>query len=90
MKDVRASEIDIGPSEMDFHIHVVRRRGRIDVKNRFIVRVVDKPADTVCVHSVGLGDRPLNIGRAGNGRNVDMICVMREVGDRIELAGAGL
>ncbi len=31
MKDIRAGQADICSREMDFHIHVVRRRGRIHI-----------------------------------------------------------
>ena len=73
VKYVRAGEVDVRPGQVDFHIHVVRRCGRIDVYDRFIVRVVDEPADAVCGYSAGCDDGPLNKGRARNGRSVDMI-----------------
>lgn len=73
VKDVRAGEVDICSGQVDFHINVIGRRSRIDIEDRFIVRVVDEPTDAFCVHSVGRADDPLNIGRARNGCKVDMI-----------------
>src|SRR5262249_23844644 len=90
VEDIRAGEIDVRPGKMDFHIHVVRRGARINVQQGFVVRVVNEPADAICGHSVRLGNQSLHIGRAGDGREVDMIRVMSEIGDRIEMPGARL
>ncbi len=90
VKDIRAGEIDIRAGEMDFHIHVVRGCGRINVQHRFVMRVVDEPADAICSDHARFGNLPLQVGSAGNGREVDMIRVMSEIGDRIEVSGARL
>ena len=54
------------------------------------MRVVDEPADAVCIDHAGFGNLPLHVGRAGNGRQIDMVGVVSEIGDRVEMAGAGL
>ena len=67
VKDIRAGETDICAGEMDFHVHVIGRCGRIDVKDRLIVRAVREPADTVCRYGVGRTDWPLHVSRACDG-----------------------
>ena len=67
VQDIRAGEVDVRAGQVDFHVHVVRCPGRIDVKERFIVGVIYEPADTVGVDGVGCIDQTLNIGRARNG-----------------------
>lgn len=73
MEDIRTAQVDIRPSEMDFHINMVCRRGCIYIQDRLIVRGVDEPADTVCGCRVGRSDQPLHVGRAHDGREIDMI-----------------
>ena len=58
VEDIRPGEVDVRAGQVDFHIDVVRRRGRVDVNDRFIVRVVHEPADAVGVDSVGRIDLP--------------------------------
>src|SRR5262245_50053018 len=90
VKNIRAGEVDVCPGEVDLHVHVIRRPRCVDVEDRLILLVVYKPANAVCVHSVGCGDLPLNMRRAKYGRQVDMIAARREVGDSVEMTSAWL
>ena len=90
VKDIRAGEIDIRAGEMDFHVHVVRGCGRINVQHRFVMRVVDEPADAICSYHACFGNLPLQIGGASDGRKIDMVEAMSKIGNYIELTTAWL
>src|SRR6185369_13397889 len=75
---------------MDFHIDVVCCRGRVDVNDRLIVRVVYEPADAVCRNRVRHTDYALHIGCAYDRREINSICASKEIGDRVGMAGTWL
>ena len=55
------------------------------------MRVVDKPADAVRVDQTGRSNRILlHLGCARDGGEIQVVGPMREVIDRVEVAGTGL
>src|SRR5262245_40550696 len=91
VENVRAGQVDVCPRQMDFHAHGVGDARRVYVDNRLIVHGVDKPADAVRVDQAGRSDRILlHLGCAGDGGEVEVIRPVREIVDRVEVAGARL
>ena len=88
VEDIRPGEVDVRAGQVDFHVDVVRRRGRVDVNDRFIMRVVHEPADAVGLDRIGRSDLALDVGQSQNLRKIDVIRVVREIGDRVGLTVA--
>ena len=85
MENIRAAQVDVRPGEMDFHSRGSPAvAGRIDINDRLVVRGVDKPADAVRVDGAG-SYIPCTMGRARNGRKIEMVRSMREIVDRVEV-----
>ena len=90
MKDVASGQVDVRAGKVDFHVHVVGGIARVNINNRLVVHAVDKPADAVSISRTRGVDRALHRIRASNGRQVDVIGVVRKIRNRIEISGTRL
>ena len=90
MKDIRAAKVDIRSSEMNFHIHVVRCCSRIHIQDRFVVRVSTNQLMLFAATVLAAPTSPCTLVSARDGREIDMIQIMSEIGDCVEVAGARL
>ena len=90
VKNIRPGEVDVRAGQVDFHIQVVRRCGRIDVNDRLIVFVVHEPTDAVGIYCISRSDLSLDIRQPQDLRQIDVIRIVCEVGDGGKLAGARL
>jgi len=89
MKDVASGQVDVRAGKVDFHVHVVGGIARVNINNRLVVHAVDKPADAVSISRTRGVDRALHRIRASNGRQVDVIGVVRKIRNRIEIPAPG-
>ena len=85
-----SGQVDVRAGKVDFHVHVVGGIAGVNINDRLVVQAIDEPADAVSIRRIRRVDRALHRIRASNGRQVDVIGVVREISNRIEISGARL